>query len=167
MRVLVSDTSVLVDLERGALLPQAFRVPDAFAVPDVLFESELRNFGGSELLRLGLRVESLDGDGVALAQGFRRARPALTVADSFALALARMNGWVLLTGDGVLRTLADAENVECHGLLWLLDQIEAARIASLEELGRALAIIRAHPKCRLPLAEVELRLRRYAVGRGG
>lgn len=36
MRVLVSDTSVLVDLERGSLLEASFRLPFQFAVPDLL-----------------------------------------------------------------------------------------------------------------------------------
>ena len=39
----------------------------SFAVPDVLYERELRDYGREELVKLGLRVESLDGEGVALA----------------------------------------------------------------------------------------------------
>jgi hypothetical protein len=65
MTILVSDTSVLIDLERGELIGCAFKLSATFAVPDVLYERELREYGGDELLRLGLRVESLDGDGVA------------------------------------------------------------------------------------------------------
>jgi len=37
MRVLVSDTSVLIDLERGDLLESAFALPFEFAVPDLLY----------------------------------------------------------------------------------------------------------------------------------
>ena len=64
MHVLVSDTSVLVDLERGSLLEASFRLPFRFVVPDLLYERELKNWGGEELIRLGLAVEELDGDGV-------------------------------------------------------------------------------------------------------
>ena len=42
MRVLVSDTSVLIDLERGGFLEAAFSLSWQFAVPDLLFERELR-----------------------------------------------------------------------------------------------------------------------------
>ena len=35
MKVLVSDTSALVDLERRSLLDAAFRLPFEFVVPDL------------------------------------------------------------------------------------------------------------------------------------
>ena len=37
MKVLVSDTSVLIDLERGGLLEGVFELPYEFAVPDLLY----------------------------------------------------------------------------------------------------------------------------------
>ena len=52
MNVLVSDTSVLVDLERGALLEASFRLPFRFTVPDLLYERELKDWRGAELIRL-------------------------------------------------------------------------------------------------------------------
>ena len=161
MRVLVSDTSVLVDLERGNLLPRAFQLPAAFAVPDVLYERELRPYGGEQLLKLGLRVEKLDGAGVEQAQAYRRRRPALTVADGLALTLAKRSDWILLSGDGSLRDLAREERVECHGVLWLLDRLEVERVARHDELHDGLQRITAHPKCRLPKQDVEVRLQRY------
>ena len=42
MRVLVSDTSILIDLERADLLRAAFSVDPEFVVPDLLYERELR-----------------------------------------------------------------------------------------------------------------------------
>ena len=66
MTILVSDTSVLIDLERGEPISCAFKLSATFAVPDVLYERELRDHGGEDLVKLGLKVESLDGDGVAL-----------------------------------------------------------------------------------------------------
>jgi predicted nucleic acid-binding protein len=106
MTILVSDTSVLIDLERGELIASAFKLSATFAVPDVLYERELRDYGGEELVSLGLRVESLDGDGVELAMRHRQMQRHLTVPDSFALALAKRNGWTLLTGDGPLRDVS-------------------------------------------------------------
>ena len=74
------------------------------------------------LLKRGLQVAELDGEGVARALNFRCIRPSLSLADTFALALATDNRWMLLTRDRVLRNLAISEGVGCHGLLWLLDQ---------------------------------------------
>lgn len=162
MRVLVSDTSVLVDLERGSLLGAAFRLPFRFAVPDLLYERELKNYGGEELIELGLAVEELDGDSVRRALAYRQRAPVLSLPDCFALELARTRAWILLSGDAALRRSAAEEGVECHGLLWLLDQIQDAATASIQELHESLITISRHPRCRLPKAAVRRRLAHYA-----
>ena len=104
-RLCVSDTSVLTDLDRGSLLEAVFDQPLVFVVPDLLYERELRPYGGAQLLERGLQVAELDGEGVARALNFRRVRPSLSLADTFALALATENRWMLLTGDRVLQNL--------------------------------------------------------------
>ncbi len=91
MNVLVSDTSVLIDLERGSFQETSFRLPYEFVVPDLLYERELKDYGGNRLLKLGLRVEELDGDGVARALAYRQRHPSLSVPDCFALTFARAN----------------------------------------------------------------------------
>ena len=55
--ILVSDTSVLIDLERGGFLEVVFSLPDEFAVPDVLYHQEMQGEWGARLVELGLRVE--------------------------------------------------------------------------------------------------------------
>ena len=161
MKVLVSDTSILIDLERGSLLETCFRLPFQFAVPDLLYERELKNHGGDNLLRLGLRIEELDSTGVACALRYRRKQPLISLPDSFALALAARNTWTLLTGDGALRGLANEERVDCHGVLWLLDQMFDVSAASANELHAGLEAISTHPRCRLPKAEIRKRLGRW------
>ena len=158
----VSDTSVLVDLERGSLLDAAFRLSFGFAVPDLLYKRELENYNGDRLRRLGLRVLTLDGDGVIRALNYRRRHPTLSLPDCFALVLAMLNKWTLLTGDAKLRELAEAEHIDCHGVLWLLDEMLEAAVAPVRELHDGLATISEHPRCRLPKAEVRKRLTRYA-----
>ena len=93
----MSDTSVLIDLERGSFVEPAFRLPFEFTVPDLLYERELKAHGGPDLIRLGLRVEELDGDEVSIALGYLRRRRSLSLPDSFALALAKTNAWTLLS----------------------------------------------------------------------
>jgi len=56
--------------------------------------------------------------------------PILSVPDSFALALAKERAWTLVIGDGDLCELATGENVDCHGVLWLLDRMEGGRRAA-------------------------------------
>lgn len=163
MRVLVSDTSVLIDLERCDLLRSAFALGAELVVPDLLYERELRDHGGAELLSLGLRVESLSSEGVEQAQTYIRRDNRLSVPDCFALSLAQRNSWVLLSGDGPLRELSKSEGVTCHGVLWLLDQMEQESAATPAQLCDGLQRLVAHPRCRLPKTEVTLRLERYTL----
>ena len=159
----MSDTSVLIDLDRGSLVELAFRLPFEFTVPDLLYERELKAYGGPDLIRLGLRVEELDGDEVSIALGYLRRRRSLSLPDSFALALARTNAWTLLSGDRGLRELAEEEGVACHGVLWLLDRIFEHCVIDRSELYAGLDKIAAHPRCRLPRAEVRKRLLSYSA----
>ena len=100
LQVLVSDTSVLIDLNRGSLLTASFRLPYRFAVPDLLYRRELQDWSGKELVKLGLYVEELDGDGVNLALAYRQQVPALSLPDCFALALAQTRSCILYNTDG-------------------------------------------------------------------
>lgn len=159
---LVCDTSVVIDLERGDLLQLIFSSPHyAFVVPDVLYHREMVGQWGHRLLNLGLKVEELSPAGVATALGYRSRQPALSLPDAFALALAVEKHWAMLTGDARLRQLAVVENVDCHGLLWLLDRIEEDGTIDAQTLHGGLQVIAGHPRCRLPRREVTIRLDHY------
>jgi hypothetical protein len=161
--LLVSDTSVLIDLERGNLLQATFQLPTPLAVPDLLYERELAPTNGELLLSLGLRKLPLDPAGTALAQTYRGRVRALSLPDAFALALAKQGGHTLVCGDRRLRDLSDTEGVTCHGVLWVLDQILDAGIRPKSELADALRTIAAHPRCRLPRGLVAEHLTRYST----
>jgi hypothetical protein len=161
MKILVSDTSVLIDLERGGFLDSCFQLPLEFAVPDLLYARELADFGGPELMARGLRVEELTGDEVTMAQTVRGDHPKLSLPDAFAYALASVRGWTLLTGDGELRALAEVEGVQFFGVLWVLDQLFEGQVMEAAAIVSGLEVIAAHPRCRLPGAEIQARLERY------
>ena len=63
MKVLVSDSSVLIEFAKRDLLDKMFDLEFEFAVPDMLFHEELLDLGSfsrQDLLDYGLRVEPLD-----------------------------------------------------------------------------------------------------------
>jgi predicted nucleic acid-binding protein len=159
--ILVSDTSVIIDLERGALLEDLFRLPFEFAVPDLLFERELNGALGARLVELGLIVEELSSAELARATVVRRERKRLSAPDIFAFAIAEARGWPLLSSDGDLRELATEADVECHGVLWIWDLLEGGQHLPVHRLHAGLTAIFAHPRCRLPATEVRVRLKRY------
>ena len=164
MNVIVSDTSVLIDLERGEFLESAFRLPFSFVVPDLLYERELKDYNGPALVEFGLHVQKLDSAGLTLAiDYYRKYRIALSLPDVFAFVLAKTNSWVLLTGDSALRGLAVEEKVNCHGVLWLLDHLHDNCVIDKDSLYQGLQKIAEHPRCRLPQVEIRKRLKKFSV----
>ena len=161
MDILVSDTSVIIDLERGQLLEAVFKLPYGFAVPETLYRNELEVYGGAQLVALGLKIETLSGEEVMTAILRKQERPRLSVADVYAFALAFHRKWPLLAGDGELRSLALKEQLTLHGVLWLLDECEKHNAASVTQLSAGLNAIASHPRCRLPRKEISERLTKW------
>ena len=91
-----------------------------------------------------------------------RAQPRLSIHDGFAFALAEVNrGCILLTGDSSLRALAEASQIEVHGVLWVFDQIFTRELATAETLHAALSQLAADPAVRLPKRDVAAYIKRY------
>ena len=138
MRIIVSDSSCLIDLRKGALLDVFLQLPYEVLIPNVLFEEELLKFTDEQkqsLVRGGIQVMDLPGESVLRAQAIARGCPHLSTHDGFAFALAEsIEGCILLTGDGRLRALAEEHEIEVRGLLWVIDEIYANGLASREDL---------------------------------
>src|ERR1051326_2754499 len=110
MRIIVSDSSCLIDLRKTSLLDAFLQLPYEILIPNTLFEEELFKFTDAqkkELVQGGLKVVDLAGESVLRAQAVVGTLPHLSIHDGFAFALAEScPGCVLLTGDGGLRGLA-------------------------------------------------------------
>lgn len=167
MIILVSDTSVLIDLERGGLLEASFSCGLTMVVPDLLYQRELESDNGPLLKRLGLGVVALDPDEVTFAQQLRRLRPGLSLPDCFALSCARRPDHALVSGDKLLRTEAQSHHCLVYGLLWVLDQMAASGRVGTAMLHEGLTRIWNHPRCRLPQGEVRARLQRWSASLDG
>jgi hypothetical protein len=166
MRIVVSDTSCLIDLRKGGLLRAMFALPYRFAMPNTLFEDELLSLGNpekQELLDLGLEVVDLPGEAVQRAGRHFNQNPRLTLNDCFALVLAeRTPDCILLTGDGPLRRIAASKEIEVHGVLWTIDEMETHGAVGLQALYDALRLFDDDKLVFLPKDEVRRRLRRLA-----
>ena len=163
-QVLISDTSVLIDLGRCNCLTAAFRLPEvSFAVPEILYARELEDSEGPTLRALGLQIVALSSGELALASSYQERVKTISLPDSSALALARQRQLTLLTGDGPLRELARVEGVPIHGVLWLLDELERHAVVTATELLHGLSALKAHPRCRLPQSSVNERLARWRL----
>ncbi len=162
MIILVADTSVLIDLERGNLLQIALAGPDTLATPDLLYDKELAPYNGPQLQAHGLQILELSGEELSEVQELHKSCPKLSIPDCAAYVSARRTGHHLLAGDGLLRQHAHATAVPCNGVLWLLDRLLVSNTVSGAVLHVGLVDIARHPRCRLPPEEVRARLAAWA-----
>ncbi len=58
-----------------------------------------------------------------VAIAYQDERPALSLVDSFALALASHQGWPLLTEDRAMRSVADSKGIAHLDALWIIDNL--------------------------------------------
>jgi hypothetical protein len=165
MRIVVSDSSCLIDLRKASLLDAFLGLPYEILIPNTLFEEELLKFTSAQkkaLIRGGLKVMDLPGERVLRAQHVVRGAPQLSIHDGFAFALAETHaGCILLTGDSSLRTLATVHDIEVHGVLWVVDQIHAHRLGTAASLHAALLLLAEDPAVRLPRRELTASIKRY------
>jgi hypothetical protein len=154
MEVLVSDTSVIIDLDRGGLLEHLFGLRYEFCVPDLLFKKELAGDLGDRLRALGLNIVELTSDELTRATALRRQIKVLSTPDTFAFSLAEARRWPLLTGDGALRDLCIEQGIAMHGVLWVISELNRSGVADPAVLHGGLTTIHAHPRCRLPSEHV-------------
>lgn len=166
MQVVISDSSCLIDLRKTSLLDAFLRMPCELLIPNTLFEEELLTFTVTQkraLIRGGLKIVDLPGDSVLRARQIVRDMPHLSIHDGFAFALAQSYpGCILLTGDGGLRALANEQDMEVHGVLWVIDEIHRHAICTAETLLHALQLLAHDPTVRLPQRELAAYIKRYA-----
>jgi len=118
-----------------------------------LFSEELIKFTDQEkaLLQNGLRVRSISGKGVLRAIEIQNKNCQLSINDCFAFVLAEsVFGSILLTGDRRLRNLADTSGIELRGVLWIIEKIHEANLASTDKLYSALLEWQRDETVRLP-----------------
>ncbi len=158
MRILISDSSALIDLRKGLILELFLKLPFEFVIPDALIESELLSFTKKEInsLRKQMTVATLDGQEVDKAQSIVSAAPALSMIDGFALVVAEKHpGCILLTGDRRMRLKAEENNIECHGVLWIIEELAKMHSISSKILLNTLKTWSDDPYVRLPRSEIE------------
>lgn len=169
MRIIVSDSSCLIDLRKASLLEGFLKLPYEIVIPDTLFEEELLKFSETEkrmLLDGGMKVLELPGEGVLRAQAIATGFPALSLHDCFAFSLAERNpGCILLTADGSLRSTAKDHGIEVHGVLWAIEEMGKSAAVTTDEIIHALELFSSDPSIyRLPSRDLRAFLKRFREG---
>lgn len=135
MEYISSDTNVWLDFVEIRKLELPFRLPYVYLMNDETVDDELLSPPGlsDELLKLGLQKTELTDEEFFLAEEFAAKYAKPSVYDCIALAIAKIRGLVLLTGDGPLRKAAVAEGVTVMGTIGILDQPHNGKLIKDEE----------------------------------
>lgn len=162
--VIVNDASCLIDLKKGRLLHVLLKLPYRFLVPLPIRESELLDFTAQEWRLLddgGMETFDLPPQRVAEVFALKARDPRLSANDCFCLVSTQCHvDAILLTGDRLLRRMARRECIRVHGVLWIVDELQAANACDDDLLITALEAWRDDQSVFLPDAEIDRRLHR-------
>ena len=163
--VFVNDASCLIDLRKGRLLLVLCHLPFRFIVPLSIRESELLEFTPQEWALLDCRgMETFDLPPERMKDVFalKQKHSGLSANDCICLVttLCHEDG-ILLTGDRLLRSVAEQARVRVHGVLWIIDALKAENACRDTLLVSALEIWKADGSVFLPCDEIERRIQRF------
>ena len=138
---LVFDTSVLIDLDNADILDTMVSLNNNLLFP-ALLEEEVGERRFSILNELNFTIIMLDLHETIELKEIRKTNRRITLCDISAFVIARNRRAILVTGDKKLRELAERNNVEVHGVLWLLDMLVMQEILHPMRVMTALKSIR-------------------------
>lgn len=159
-----SDTNVWIDFCEIGYLEVPFRLEHRYFISRDTFTDELLTptTMKQELLNCGLRLADVAVDEYEGAMLLQSRYSRLSFCDALALSIAKERAWVLLSGDRPLREAASAEGVECHGTIWICDQLKEQEKVTDGQYGLIIdKLISAveRGRCRLPMKELLKRKR--------
>ena len=159
-----SDTNVWIDFHEIGHLDHPFRLNFEYYISEDTFREEFLKSEPMKhsLMTLGLHLADITDEEFLEAVAFQGRYQELSLYDAFALAIAKLRGWTLLTGDMPLRKAAIKESVEVHGTIWIYDQLKVQGKMTDDEYDSVISkLIDAvkNGRCRLPIVELLKRKR--------
>ncbi len=125
MEYISSDTNVWLDFVTIDRLEIPFKLPYTYIMNDDAIEDELLSPKElrENLVGLGLQAVELTEKEFYLAEEYNQKYAKPSLFDCVALAIAKVRGITLMTGDGPLRKAAEQEHVQVMGTIGVLDQL--------------------------------------------
>ena len=158
-----SDTNIWFDFEAIGHLEHPFLLNHSYFISDFTDDEEINSSEGIKKIVTSdcLQVTSVNNQELALVNKLTIKYKNLSFYDLVALAIAIKRKWVLLTGDGLLRNAAVNEKIECHGSIWIYDQLirdkKISKSCYNQCLLKLLDLVK-QGKRRLPLEELVKRI---------
>lgn len=165
MEYISSDTNVWLDFSVIDRLELPFKLPYTYIMNNDAVENELLSPPdlNKRLLELGLESVELSEEEFYLAYELNQKYKKPSTYDCVSLAIAKIRGIVLLTGDGPLRKAAVAEGVTVMGTIGVLDQLMENSLIETEEYLYCIERLLEENggKVRLPKNELIKRINQY------
>ena len=154
-----SDTNIWIDFHEIDRLGLPFQLRFKYFISRHTFKEELLQPEELkvDLLNHGLQLTDVGDEELRLAIAFHSTHKQVSLNDAFAFAIAKNRNWILLSGDKPLHNAATSEGVECHGTIWVCDQLKEQGKVTDSEYGIIIEeLIEAvnDSRCRLPMAEL-------------
>jgi predicted nucleic acid-binding protein len=173
MKVAIKDANVFIDLESMGLLDLWFQL-GITTLTSSFVVMELEDGGHENALaciRTGQAVEA-EISGEEMAGAFAEFQDAhggkgLSESDLSVIYLALREDAMVLSGDRLLRSTAEAQHLEVHGTLWILDRlVESGVLKPAVAAERLETLIRrtGREQRYLPKAECASRINRWRRG---
>lgn len=162
MEYICSDTNVWLDFVTINKLEIPFKLPYTYIMNEDAIENELLSPKElrENLMKLGLQAVELSETEFYLAEEYNAKYTKPSLYDCVALAIAKVRGITLMTGDGPLRKAAEQEKVLVIGTIGVLDRLyEGQYIESKEYVDCLKELLKNNgQKIRLPEHELQKRV---------
>lgn len=163
-KIVVNDTNVFIDLYEVGLLDEFFSLPwevhtTDFVMLELLREGQhdtvARYKADQRLIVPVFQSEEMLEIGNLFQQSLNKTNLSLT--DCSVWYYAKVNNYILLTGDRKLRTTSAYDGVEVHGVIYVFDRLVELNVISRQVAVKKLQqLYRINP--RLPKEEIEKRI---------
>ena len=162
MEYISSDTNVWLDFSAIERLDIPFKLPYTYIMHVDAIENELLSPKTikQDLLKLGLESVELSEEEFYLAEQYNSQYQRPSLYDCVALAIAKVRGITLMSGDGPLRKAAEQEGVGVIGTIGILDQLYEGSYIKKEDYINCMRSLQENngKKVRLPEEELQKRI---------
>jgi predicted nucleic acid-binding protein len=162
MQLICSDTNIWLDFEKLKRIDWPFRLDCTYIMSAMAIDDEVLSPAdlSEKLISAGLMAVDMTDDELALLEQYTARHRRISTYDAIAMAISKGRGIILLTGDKALKNAANAEGIEVHGLLWIIDQLLEADLITASEHNVCMIDLKNNPsgRFRLPAGEIELRI---------
>ena len=166
-KIVVNDTNVFIDLYEVGLLDEFFSLPwevhtTDFVMLELLREGQhdtvARYKADKRLIVTVFQSEEMLEIGNLYQQSLNKTNLSLT--DCSVWYYAKVNNYILLTGDRKLRTTSAYDGVEVHGVIYVFDRLVEFNVISCQVAAEKLQqLYSINP--RLPKEEIEKRISKW------